>query len=134
MIRRPPRSTLFPYTTLFRSRERGGADAGTVDGRRQGEDPAGPVDSNGHRRAAGSRGGAAALAARQQEERDRSARSEEGSHGRLQPFFQAGILDLIGTGRRAWRERYAAGYGLRDRAIRPRPAASIPNMSSVLKR
>src|SRR2546427_6482293 len=25
MIRRPPRSTLFPYTTLFRSRARGGA-------------------------------------------------------------------------------------------------------------
>src|SRR2546423_8593633 len=25
MIRRPPRSTLFPYTTLFRSRDRGGA-------------------------------------------------------------------------------------------------------------
>src|SRR3712207_7135208 len=24
MIRRPPRSTLFPYTTLFRSRERAG--------------------------------------------------------------------------------------------------------------
>src|SRR5687768_18159988 len=24
MIRRPPRSTLFPYTTLFRSRHRGG--------------------------------------------------------------------------------------------------------------
>src|SRR2546428_7972443 len=24
MIRRPPRSTLFPYTTLFRSRQRGG--------------------------------------------------------------------------------------------------------------
>src|SRR2546426_6038587 len=24
MIRRPPRSTLFPYTTLFRSAERGG--------------------------------------------------------------------------------------------------------------
>src|SRR2546427_4148207 len=24
MIRRPPRSTLFPYTTLFRSRESGG--------------------------------------------------------------------------------------------------------------
>src|SRR3989441_12338561 len=24
MIRRPPRSTLFPYTTLFRSHERGG--------------------------------------------------------------------------------------------------------------
>src|SRR2546427_4545548 len=27
MIRRPPRSTLFPYTTLFRSREGNGADA-----------------------------------------------------------------------------------------------------------
>src|SRR6266536_4842402 len=30
MIRRPPRSTLFPYTTLFRSR--GGARAGPCDG------------------------------------------------------------------------------------------------------
>src|SRR3712207_7207606 len=29
MIRRPPRSTLFPYTTLFRSR--GGGDAGRHD-------------------------------------------------------------------------------------------------------
>src|SRR3712207_7309259 len=31
MIRRPPRSTLFPYTTLFRSRvpNRGGLKAGT---------------------------------------------------------------------------------------------------------
>src|SRR5256886_6495319 len=27
MIRRPPRSTLFPYTTLFRSRRRGGVDS-----------------------------------------------------------------------------------------------------------
>src|SRR3712207_8411335 len=27
MIRRPPRSTLFPYTTLFRSRGRGGQRA-----------------------------------------------------------------------------------------------------------
>src|SRR3712207_8983626 len=30
MIRRPPRSTLFPYTTLFRSDE-GPAEAGAVD-------------------------------------------------------------------------------------------------------
>src|SRR3989449_7797959 len=29
MIRRPPRSTLFPYTTLFRSRRRGPAGTGT---------------------------------------------------------------------------------------------------------
>src|SRR3712207_7902205 len=28
MIRRPPRSTLFPYTTLFRSRDRSRAHAG----------------------------------------------------------------------------------------------------------
>src|SRR2546429_4896480 len=28
MIRRPPRSTLFPYTTLFRSREKGSGQIG----------------------------------------------------------------------------------------------------------
>src|SRR2546422_7274705 len=28
MIRRPPRSTLFPYTTLFRSRPQGHSDSG----------------------------------------------------------------------------------------------------------
>src|SRR2546427_6287282 len=33
MIRRPPRSTLFPYTTLFRSRR--GATAGGADGDEQ---------------------------------------------------------------------------------------------------
>src|SRR5690348_17910573 len=32
MLRRPPRSTLFPYTTLFRSRERGD-DACEIIGR-----------------------------------------------------------------------------------------------------
>src|SRR3989337_1843041 len=40
MIRRPPRSTLFPYTTLFRSRERimhaGGPEQSGVD--RHGDD------------------------------------------------------------------------------------------------
>src|SRR3712207_7307066 len=30
MIRRPPRSTLFPYTTLFRSADLHGADVGDV--------------------------------------------------------------------------------------------------------
>src|SRR2546426_7355942 len=30
MIRRPPRSTLFPYTTLFRSASRSGADGALV--------------------------------------------------------------------------------------------------------
>src|SRR2546430_17564365 len=37
MIRRPPRSTLFPYTTLFRSSWRAGA---TAPGRRSGGSPA----------------------------------------------------------------------------------------------
>src|SRR2546422_4377121 len=31
MIRRPPRSTLFPYTTLFRSRLRPGGDQGVQE-------------------------------------------------------------------------------------------------------
>src|SRR3712207_8835726 len=31
MIRRPPRSTLFPYTTLFRSRIRANAKAASAD-------------------------------------------------------------------------------------------------------
>src|SRR3712207_7063471 len=38
MIRRPPRSTLFPYTTLFRS-----VDAGLPQRRAHGPDDAGPV-------------------------------------------------------------------------------------------
>src|SRR3712207_8422911 len=42
MIRRPPRSTLFPYTTLFRSGE-GGADVGVVGAGHQVE-PGEPVD------------------------------------------------------------------------------------------
>src|SRR5947208_11914731 len=36
MLRRPPRSTLFPYTTLFRSRTRRGANAISVTGREVG--------------------------------------------------------------------------------------------------
>src|SRR5256885_6721854 len=44
MIRRPPRSTLFPYTTLFRSRDAPGRDGGAP--RRQ---------SRRRRRAAGDR-------------------------------------------------------------------------------
>src|SRR5258705_6024833 len=35
MIRRPPRSTLFPYTTLFRSQQRRGSPRGRPDGRRR---------------------------------------------------------------------------------------------------
>src|SRR5258708_20484985 len=41
MIRRPPRSTLFPYTTLFRSPLRGGRRGRGARGRRQ-HGPAAP--------------------------------------------------------------------------------------------
>src|SRR3712207_7353074 len=47
MIRRPPRSTLFPYTTLFRSRRRHRRDAGRRgaairgDGAGRADEPAG---------------------------------------------------------------------------------------------
>src|SRR3712207_8955616 len=41
MIRRPPRSTLFPYTTLFRSAEDGGRRVGAEQQRlRAGDHPA----------------------------------------------------------------------------------------------
>src|SRR3712207_8481052 len=40
MIRRPPRSTLFPYTTLFRSRRRGRRARLCVERRQPGWDPA----------------------------------------------------------------------------------------------
>src|SRR2546427_4248027 len=39
MIRRPPRSTLFPYTTLFRSRQRGRRAAHRGDGGGSGHGP-----------------------------------------------------------------------------------------------
>src|SRR2546427_6867449 len=41
MIRRPPRSTLFPYTTLFRSRLREGGRSPRAGPARRGGDPAG---------------------------------------------------------------------------------------------
>src|SRR3712207_9507538 len=62
MIRRPPRSTLFPYTTLFRS-ARAGAE-GRAGDRRQG-----PVGRSGLHRRARARG---KLAAHAGQLRDRS--------------------------------------------------------------
>src|SRR3712207_7143433 len=48
MIRRPPRSTLFPYTTLFRSLPRGGQHRqhplGSEREKRQDEDPGDEAD------------------------------------------------------------------------------------------
>src|SRR2546429_8944842 len=44
MIRRPPRSTLFPYTTLFRSREVGMLPHGQREDRHPGKDRESPVE------------------------------------------------------------------------------------------
>src|SRR3712207_7474048 len=59
MIRRPPRSTLFPYTTLFRSQRAGAGGGGRGAGR------GGPV-GGGHRRPAGLRAGRGGLRRRGQ--------------------------------------------------------------------
>src|SRR5688572_31073696 len=50
MIRRPPRSTLFPYTTLFRSRPRDRARLGDP-ARRAGAEPPHQEQPGPHRRA-----------------------------------------------------------------------------------
>src|SRR2546427_8018031 len=50
MIRRPPRSTLFPYTTLFRSHQRHGGGAGA-------EPPPGPAEQGERDERAGDRHG-----------------------------------------------------------------------------
>src|SRR2546422_7505962 len=52
MIRRPPRSTLFPYTTLFRSSPGHARPQGGKDGRgRRADQPAGATPSRGYERA-----------------------------------------------------------------------------------
>src|SRR5207253_5612462 len=54
MIRPPPRSTLFPYTTLFRSRDRDAADAddpfvgGPAGKARRSEEHTSELQSRGH--------------------------------------------------------------------------------------
>src|SRR3712207_6996350 len=52
MIRRPPRSTLFPYTTLFRSDRQGQPELGGRGQLREGEHDA-PVAEERHDRSAG---------------------------------------------------------------------------------
>src|SRR5258708_29241998 len=72
MIRRPPRSTLFPYTTLFRSADRTALPRDGVPhrgDRRHGEVPPRP----------GSPGGAGGESARRPAERDRLDRLGRGA-------------------------------------------------------
>src|SRR3989449_3688580 len=49
MIRRPPRSTLFPYTTLFRSHLRESRPLGRERGERHAEEEKGPDGESPHR-------------------------------------------------------------------------------------
>src|SRR2546422_7676611 len=54
MIRRPPRSTLFPYTTLFRSRHAGQGES-SLDGTHRTERTPAPADPGRHRPQPGDR-------------------------------------------------------------------------------
>src|SRR3989449_6479057 len=76
MIRRPPRSTLFPYTTLFRSRDGGGRGRAPHRGR---DGPGGVRADPQARGRAGAGGGHAADATRAS--RDRKSTRLNSSHG-----------------------------------------------------
>src|SRR5256885_8393277 len=86
MIRRPPRSTLFPYTTLFRShppRLAGGRRHGEPEDRRAGEDarPGAPGDGGrGPRRAAERDPPVSLLEARRDGDLDRKSTRLNSSH------------------------------------------------------
>src|SRR3989449_9825171 len=84
MIRRPPRSTLFPYTTLFRSP---GLDAEPVVGQRCGEQLADPA-------------GVTRLGERATEQPFELAFQAVVGHARLaQPGIAEGLLQLTGRQR-----------------------------------
>src|SRR5256885_11029435 len=86
MIRRPPRSTLFPYTTLFRSRVRPGADDRERDrtaGKRHGrllENLAARPRGRAGRGPVGSAGGRGGDAVRRPAEGDRKSTRLNSSH------------------------------------------------------
>src|SRR3712207_8415819 len=81
MIRRPPRSTLIPYTTLFRSLRRGGTVARGVRRRAARVVPAGAGAAQATlQEAAGVRGGGAAVSRRP---RDRKSTRLNSSHANI---------------------------------------------------
>src|SRR5256885_12332774 len=81
MIRRPPRSTLFPYTTLFRSRRPGPDTAQPAEGHLDGERE-GPADGlvAVQRNPARPRGPAAGRHRRQHSHEDRKSTRLNSSH------------------------------------------------------
>src|SRR2546422_3111320 len=78
MIRRPPRSTLFPYTTLFRSRPEGG-DGG--ESRRRPAPPRLESSSGGDRRGGGGGVRPAAAGFFPRQALDRKSTRLNSSHG-----------------------------------------------------
>src|SRR2546422_1440655 len=76
MIRRPPRSTLFPYTTLFRSRERQTHVAQTDD-----PDQRGAVLRLGDQQVRRGLGGGAGPLRADRDRRDRKSTRLNSSHG-----------------------------------------------------
>src|SRR2546430_16793269 len=100
MIRRPPRSTLFPYTTLFRSartrrrgrREPGIAGALVLDEKRRGEDVAGARRVRLHR---GPRPHLVAVAV-DEEQRAVAIGGKDTQRGVLEPFDHGGLLGADG--------------------------------------
>src|SRR3712207_6921324 len=80
MIRRPPRSTLFPYTTLFRSnRGRHRPDIRKAPGNAVPEGPSG----TGHHRSVGAEGRARAAAEAGDARRDRKSTRLNSSHANI---------------------------------------------------
>src|SRR2546425_10635381 len=109
MIRRPPRSTLFPYTTLFRSRRAGirGRAAAAAGARRPGGSARGPRPVRARRRPAAAGGGSA------------------GGRGRLvSPRHRAGRADRRGARRVYGAGRREARRGGRDGRARDLPAGA----------
>src|SRR5256886_14897911 len=119
MIRRPPRSTLFPYTTLFRSRRGAGAGALPVlRGLRQSADGRGAA--RGERRRRGDEPAARGA---------RSLDRRRGTLGALGQFAQElqhsdpGRLGAVSRGRPAeGEERRREGAGRDRRTVAPRGA------------
>src|SRR5215211_2392420 len=112
MIRRPPRSTLFPYTTLFRSVPRPAGPGGPDRARRRARGPPG----GGARVAERTRAARSGLRAKPRSRaegraRDRNGRRRRGAFGRRRRPAPGG------RGRRALRDRDGGGRrggGLRE--------------------
>src|SRR2546425_1236902 len=136
MIRRPPRSTLFPYTTLFRSRARHGPRYGRA-ARRRGLPRGGPGAQRA--RPPGRRGGAAGegRARRPRAAGEPAGRGRRGGRlrgrgpplGRAQRARVRGGADERRHARGAFRRGLAARLRrgrARRRALRARRAAAPP--------